>query len=39
MDILAPVDTTGYTRESKDELIEQVRNIISDTFDRPIEAN
>ena len=39
MDILAPVDTSGYNRETKDELIEQVRNIICDTFDRPIEAN
>jgi 1-acyl-sn-glycerol-3-phosphate acyltransferase len=39
MDILSPVDTTGYTRDTKDELIEQVRNIICDKFDRPMEAS
>ena len=39
MDILSPVDATGYTRDTKDELIEQVRNIICDNFDQPIEAN
>jgi 1-acyl-sn-glycerol-3-phosphate acyltransferase len=39
MDILPPVDTTGYTRKTKDQLIEQVRNIICDAFEKPLEAN
>lgn len=39
MNILPPVDTSGYTLESKDELIEQVRTIICDNFERPLEAN
>lgn len=39
MEVLAPVDTSGYTRATKDQLIERVRNIICDTFDRRIEAN
>jgi 1-acyl-sn-glycerol-3-phosphate acyltransferase len=34
MDILRPIATAGYTRQSKDELMKQVRTVISQVFDR-----
>ena len=39
MEIGKPVDTSGYTRETKDDLIERVRTIICDAFYRRSEAN
>ena len=39
MDILPPVETAGYNRDTKDELIEKVRNIICDAFDPGMETN
>jgi 1-acyl-sn-glycerol-3-phosphate acyltransferase len=38
MDILKPIDSSGYTRETKDDLIEQVRTIICDVFDQRSET-
>ena len=34
MDIHKPIDTSGYTRETKDDLIEKVRTVICDAFDQ-----
>jgi len=34
MDIQKPLDTAGFTRDSKDDLIEKVRTIICDAFER-----
>ena len=39
MDIQPPMETSGYTRESKDDLIEQIRAVICEKFDRRAEAN
>ena len=33
MDIQKPIDTSDYTRDSKDDLIERVRTVICDGFD------
>ncbi len=37
MDILKPIDTSGYTRETKDDLMKQVRTVICDAFDQRSE--
>jgi 1-acyl-sn-glycerol-3-phosphate acyltransferase len=34
MEIAKPIDTTGYTKETKEELMEQVRIVIIENFDR-----
>jgi 1-acyl-sn-glycerol-3-phosphate acyltransferase len=34
MEILAPINTSDYTRKTKDELMEKVRMAICETFDR-----
>jgi 1-acyl-sn-glycerol-3-phosphate acyltransferase len=34
MEILAPINTSEYTRKTKDELMEKVRTTICETFDR-----
>jgi 1-acyl-sn-glycerol-3-phosphate acyltransferase len=34
LDINEPVDTTHYTRETKDDLLEKIRNIICEAFER-----
>ena len=34
MEILAPINTSEYTRKTKDELMEKVRTAICETFDR-----
>jgi 1-acyl-sn-glycerol-3-phosphate acyltransferase len=39
IDIKKPVETSGYTRNNKDDLLERIRNIICDVFDEPKEAN
>ena len=39
MDIQPPMETSDYTRESKDDLIEQVRAVICEKFDQRAEAN
>lgn len=39
MDIQPPMETSGYTRESKDDLIEQIRAVICDKFDQRAKAN
>jgi 1-acyl-sn-glycerol-3-phosphate acyltransferase len=33
MEIAKPIDTTGYSRETKEELMEKVRTVISQKFD------
>jgi 1-acyl-sn-glycerol-3-phosphate acyltransferase len=33
LEILAPIDTSEYTRKTKDELMEKVRTVICDAFD------
>jgi 1-acyl-sn-glycerol-3-phosphate acyltransferase len=38
MDIQKPIDTSGYTRETKDDLLEQVSTVICDVFDRRSET-
>ena len=38
MDICKPVDTSGYTRETKDDLLERARTIICDGFEQRTEA-
>ena len=39
MDIQPPLETSGYTRESKDDLIEKVRAVICEKFDQRAGAN
>ena len=39
MHIQPPMETSGYTRESKDDLIEQIRAVICEKFDQRAEAN
>jgi 1-acyl-sn-glycerol-3-phosphate acyltransferase len=39
MDIQPPMETSGYTRESKDDLMEQIRAVICEKFDQSAEAN
>jgi len=39
MDIQPPIETSGYTRESKDDLIEQIRAVICEKFDQRAGAN
>jgi len=39
MDIQEPIETSGYTRESKDELIEQVRNVICKGLEQRVRVN
>ncbi|MCG6911910.1 MAG: 1-acyl-sn-glycerol-3-phosphate acyltransferase [Deltaproteobacteria bacterium] len=39
MEILPPVETSGYTRKTKDLLIEEVRSIICTAFDRVRESS
>jgi hypothetical protein len=34
MEILDPVETAGYTRKTKDELLERIRNILVDNFEK-----
>ena len=34
MEIGNPIETTGYTRENKDELIEYVRSTICESFEK-----
>ncbi len=34
VEIRKPIETTGYTRESKDDLMEKVRNTICEAFKR-----
>ncbi len=36
MDILAPIPTSGYTRETKDDLINAVRNTICNAFEENV---
>jgi 1-acyl-sn-glycerol-3-phosphate acyltransferase len=38
MEICEPVETTGYTKETKDELLEKVRAIICERFERRNEG-
>jgi hypothetical protein len=33
MEILAPIDTSGYTRKTKEDLMEKVRSSIYDAFE------
>ncbi len=39
LEILEPVETSGYAREDKDILIEKIRNIICDSFGKGIKEN
>lgn len=39
MDIQKPIDTSDYTRESKDDLIERVRTVICEIFEQRTKAN
>ena len=39
MDIQPPMETSGYTRESKDDLIAQIRAVICEKFDQHSGAN
>ena len=34
VEIRKPIETTGYTRESKDDLMERVRKTICEAFER-----
>ena len=34
MEIGKPIETTGYTRETKDDLVEYVRKIICEGFEK-----
>jgi hypothetical protein len=34
MDIGEPIETTGYTRETRDDLIECVRKVICEGFEK-----
>ena len=34
LDILEPVDTSGYTRKTKDDLLRQIRTILMTSYDR-----
>ena len=36
MDILAPIPTSGYTRETKDDLMDSVRNTICNAFEEDV---
>ena len=39
MDIQPPIETSGYTRESKDDLIERIRAVICEKFEQGAGAN
>lgn len=39
MDIQKPIETSGYTRETKDDLMERVRTVICDVFDQGAGAD
>jgi len=34
LEITSPIDSSGYTRETKDDLMEKVRNIVLDSYDK-----